>query len=593
MSAHLDAFRSGYGQGFRSYLAGGGETGLELAYELGREAVTGGLGLLDLAGIHHAVLAECLERASEPDERGRVARAGTDFFLESLSTFEMTQRGFLEAQETARLEQRHAAQLRGLADAALAVNSALAVDEMLELLSERARAIVGAERASVSMAAENGDGPTVPVRDADHMSAPLVDREGRPLGLIQLSGKREGGFSDDDESILVQLAQMASVAIANARLYERERGIAVTLQENLLPAALPEIPGVSTAARYCAGADGVQVGGDWFEVIPLPGGRVGVAIGDVVGRGVRAAATMGQLRVALHAYALESDSPAAVARRVARFVRTLDREQMGTCVYAVFDPRTGELRFANAGHPPPLVLGNDGQASFLDGESGLPFGVMSESEYTETRSTIEPGSTLLLYTDGLVEKRGELIDIGLERLRSLAADAPADPDALCELVLTTLHEGGSPPDDVALLAVHALALDRESLELELPADADVLSPLRRRVRDWLAGAGAGDEEAYDIVLGVCEAAANAIEHAYGPRKAFFMLEGQIVDGVVTVDVRDRGTWREQRDQRRGRGMGVMRETMDEVEVKTGEEGTNVRLRRRLGRRDGRAGADRD
>ena len=580
MTEPRERFEAEYAAALGRHLAGGGETGLELAYELGREAVTSGLGLLDLAGIHQAALAEGMERARGPDELERFARLGGGFFLESLSTFEMTQRGFLEVQEKARIEQRHADQLRGLADAALAVNSTLSVDEMLELVAERARELVGAKRSSVSMAAANGDVPAVPGRDADHLYAPLVDREGEPLGLIRLEDKREGAFSDDDESILVQLAQMASVAIANARLYERERGIAVTLQENLLPAVLPDIPGVVTAARYRAGAEGVRVGGDWYEVIPLPGGRVGMAIGDVVGRGVRAAAMMGQLRVALRAYALELDSPAAVAGRVASFMRTLDRDQMGTSVYAVLDPRSGELRFTIAGHPPPLVVSAQGEAAFLDGTPGLPFGVRGDAEYAEASAVLAPGSTLLLFTDGLVERRGEPIDSGLERLRGLAAGTSADPSALCERVLAALLDDAH-PDDVAILAVHVAALDRESLELRLAADADELSGMRRRLRAWLEDAGAAEEEIQDIVLAACEAAANAVEHAYGPGQASFEVSARIADGEVTIDVTDHGTWRRSRNQQRGRGLGVMRETMDDVEVESTDEGTNVRLRRRL------------
>ena len=594
MSPELDAFRAGYAKAFQTYLASGEESGLELAYELGREAATGDLSLLELAGIHHDVLADCLEHASGPSEFERISRAGAAFFLESLSTFEMAQRGFLEASETARLEQRHAAQLRGLADAALAVNSTLSEDEALALLSERARAIVGAERCEMSLLTAEGGRPTAPARGAGRLSAPLIDGKGRAIGRVELSGKREGEFSADDESILVQLAQMTSVAIAKARLYEHERGIAATLQENLLPADLPEVAGVSAKARYLAGGAGVDVGGDWYELIPLPGGRVGLAIGDVVGRGVRAAAMMGQLRVALRAYALESDSPALVAQRVAHFVRSLESGQMGTGVYGVLEPRTGELRFANAGHPPPLMLSDDGTASLLDGRPGLPFGVVGDFEYTESRTTISPGSTLLLYTDGLVERRGEPIDVGLERLRRTAAGAPVDPDPLCQRLLEALVQEG-PADDVALLAVHALALDRESLELVLRADPTVLGDLRRRLRAWLAGAGASAEEGYDIVLAACEAAANAIEHAYGPREASFRLTAHVVEGEVTLEVRDRGTWRKQRDPRRGRGLRVMRQAMDAVEVKSAEEGTNVRMRRKLGdgAPDGRAGADPD
>jgi serine phosphatase RsbU (regulator of sigma subunit) len=451
MSPEHDTFRAGYREAFRSYLDGGGETGLESAYELGREAVTGELSLLDLARIHHEVLAESLASAPAGELEG-VARAGTDFFLESLSSFEMIRRGFDEAHETARLQQRHAAQLRGLADAALAVNSALSVDEILERIGERASAIVGAERSTVHVAANGAEAPDAPLRDGDRLAAPLIDRGGRPRGLIALSGKRDGEFTDDDESILVQLAHMASVAIENASLFEHERGIAATLQANLLPQTRPEIPGVRTDWRYRAGGDGVAVGGDWYEVIPLPGGRVGMAIGDVVGRGVGAAAMMGHLRIALRAYALEDDSPAHVAKRTARFVRSLEGDQMSTCVYAVLDPETGELRSANAGHPPPLALASDGHATFLSGRPGLPFGVADDCEYTEGRASLEPGSTLLLYTDGLVEKRGESIDAGLERLRSAVEDAPVEPTALCERVLADLSEP-EPDDDVAVLAV--------------------------------------------------------------------------------------------------------------------------------------------
>jgi serine phosphatase RsbU (regulator of sigma subunit)/anti-sigma regulatory factor (Ser/Thr protein kinase) len=590
MSTDLDTFRSGYLTAFQSYLAGGGESGLELAYELGREAVTDELSLLELAGIHHEVLAECL--ASAPDgELEKVARAGTDFFRESLSSFEMIQRGFGEAQETARLEQRHAAQLRGLADAALALNSALSVDEMLALLGERASAIVGADHSAVRMAA---DGPVRAVREPGRLVAPLIDRGEHTLGLIELSGKHEGEFSEEDESIVVQLAHMASVAIENARLYEHERGIALELQSNLLPDDLPEIPGVVSKYRYSAGGDG-EVGGDWFELIPLPGGRVGMAIGDVVGRGLPAAKMMGHLRPALRAYALEGTPPPLVAEHMARFVRMLDREQMSTCVYAVLDPSSGELRCSNAGHPPPLVLTGDGRADFLAGDPGLPLGVTTDYRYPELRVTLEPGSTVLLYTDGLVEKRGEPLDVGLERLREVAAGAPVDPlDALCERVVEALVKD-APGDDVALLAVRILPPHTGPLDIELPAEPGALATLRRRLGPWVLHTGASEQEAYDIVLATCEAAANAVEHAYGPTEESFRVTAEAENGDVTVEVRDRGAWRPQRDPRRGRGLGVMRKLMDDVSVNSSDAGTNVRLRRRVGqgRQHGRARAHRD
>jgi serine phosphatase RsbU (regulator of sigma subunit)/anti-sigma regulatory factor (Ser/Thr protein kinase) len=593
MSVDLEAFRSGYADAFQSYLAGGGETGLESAYELGREAATGDLSLLDLAGIHHDVLADCLSSLPK-GELERVARAGTDFFQESLSTFEMIQRGFGEAQETARLEQRHAAQLRGLADAALALNSTLSVDEMLALLGERACAIVGADRSAVSMVADGGERPRTPSRGGGRLIAPLIDRAGKALGLVELADKREGDFSEDDESILVQLAQMASAAIENARLYQHERGIAVELQSALLPKGLPEIPGVAADVRYRAGGPD-DVGGDWYELVPLADGRVGLAIGDVVGRGMDAASMMGHLRMALRAYALEGESPALVARRMARFVRTLDRDQMSTCVYAVLNPVTGELRSANAGHPPPLVLTGDGRASFLTGKPGLPFGVTADYDYSELKTTLGPGSTLLLYTDGLVEKRGEPLDTGLERLQEVSGGAPVEPlGELCERVLGALVQE-APGDDVALLAVRMLPHVGGPLELELPAVPGALAGLRRRLDVWLTQAEIDEEDAYDVVLATCEAAANAIEHAYGPGEATFRVTAQAEANEVTVEVRDQGAWRDQRDPRRGRGLAVMRELMDDVSVNSSDGGTNVRLLRRLseGRTLGRAGADRD
>jgi serine phosphatase RsbU (regulator of sigma subunit)/anti-sigma regulatory factor (Ser/Thr protein kinase) len=577
MSIERDDFRAGYAAAFRGYLVGAGETGLESAYELGRRAVTEGLSLLDLAGIHHAVLAESLGAARAPDEMARVASAGADFFLESLAIFEMTQRGFIEAQETVQLQQRHAGRLRGLAEAALAINSALKVPEMLELVAERARQIVGAEESDVRL----GTDEEAPVAREGWLAADLIDREGRRLGLIQLAGKHEGEFDADDRAMLVQLAQMTSVAVENARLYEHERGIAVTLQRTLLPSRLPQVPGVGSAARYLAGGDGVEVGGDWYELIPLSGDRVGVAIGDVVGRGVRAASIMGQLRPALRAYALELERPAEVARRLARFVKTLDADQMTTCVYALLEPSSGVLHFTNAGHPPPLLLGPNGEATFLEGERSVPLGVMADPPYTENVTKLPPGCTLLLYTDGLVERRDEPITRGLERLRAAAAAAPRAPEPLCDRMLELLVER-TPSDDVALLAVHAIGDAASPIQLSLPAIPDSLALVRRRLRAWLERTEATELEAYDVVLAACEAAANAVEHAYGPIDAVFELAVQLEQGEVVVSVRDFGTWRPPREPSRGRGLVVMRAAMDRVDVQPDDEGTTVLLRRRLG-----------
>jgi serine phosphatase RsbU (regulator of sigma subunit)/anti-sigma regulatory factor (Ser/Thr protein kinase) len=575
MTTELERFRAAYSSAFTSYLSGSTETGLESAYELGRKAVTEGLNLLDIAAAHHEVLAQCLAEA-DPEEAGRIASAANDFFNESLATFEMTSRGFQEAHETAQLQARHASQLRGLAEASLAVNSTLSAAEMLDLVAKSAREIIGANRSTLTMK------PDAAKPDGEWLTAPLIDREGRTLGLIQVADKQEAEFTQEDESILLQLAQMASVAFENARLYEHERDIAASLQRALLPARLPEIPGVTHAARYMAGGAGVEVGGDWYALIPRPGGGLAFAIGDVVGRGVRAASIMGQLRTALRAYGLEFGEPAVVMRRLARFAQTLPEDQMTTCVYMAVDPESGRLRFTNAGHPPPLVLKPDGSSEYLDGARSMPLGVTADPDYREANATLEPGSTVLLYTDGLVERRGESLDAGLARLRAAVAEAPHEPDALCDRLLEVLVED-APADDVALLAVRALPQDIDPLGLTLPADPSTLASLRRTLRDWLDRAGATEEESRDIVLAAVEAAANAVEHAYGPGDAQFDLAAHVVAGEVTVTVRDYGSWREESDPHRGRGLGVMRAAMDDVDLNSESEGTRVRLRRRLRR----------
>jgi serine phosphatase RsbU (regulator of sigma subunit)/anti-sigma regulatory factor (Ser/Thr protein kinase) len=578
VSADLDRFRAEYAAAFADHLSRAGETGLESAYELGRKAVTDGLSLLELAGVHHGVLADCL-REAPPGKLDSVSSAATDFFSESLGTFEMASRGFQEAHENARLQARHASQLRGLAEASLAVNSSLSTDEMLDLVATSAREIIGANRSTLTMKADAGE------PDGEWLSAPLIDRQGRRLGLIQLADKQEGAFTQDDESILLQLAQMASVALENARLYEHERDIAVSLQRALLPARLPEISGVTHAVRYLAGGAGVEVGGDWYALIPRPGGGVAFAIGDVVGRGVRAASIMGQLRIALRAYGLEFGEPAVVMRRLARFAQTLPEDQMTTCVYVTIDPESGRLLFTNAGHPPPLVLKPDGSTEYLDGARAMPLGVVADPDYEEAGVILEPGSTVLLYTDGLVERRGESLDTGLERLRAAVAQAPPEPEGLCDRLIETLVED-APADDVALLAVRALPQDIEPMELMLPADPSTLAGLRRTLREWLERVGATEEESRDIVLAAVEAAANAVEHAYGPGEAQFEFEAHAVAGEVTIRVQDFGSWREESDPHRGRGLGVMRAAMDDVEIDSENEGTRVTLRRRLARGPG-------
>jgi serine/threonine-protein kinase RsbW len=288
---------------------------------------------------------------------------------------------------------------------------------------------------------------------ASYMCLPLTAK-GRTFGTITLlsagSGRR---FTPANLPICEELARQAALAIDRARLYQREHEAAQTLQRSLLPDRLPELAEASLAVRYLPGGSGLQVGGDWYDAVELPDGDLGLAMGDVMGRGIRAASTMGQMRNALRAYAFQGDSPAVVMSRLDVLVRSLGRDELVTVVHGRLDPTSGRLTFSNAGHLPPLLI-TDGQATFLEGGRGLPLGVPRGAE-AEATTIVPPGATLLLYTDGLVEARGTPIDEGLEQLRALVASHHgADPEALCDAVLEGLRGPDAPhDDDVALLVI--------------------------------------------------------------------------------------------------------------------------------------------
>lgn len=311
------------------------------------------------------------------------------------------------------------------------------------------------------------------------LAMPLV-AGGKIIGSLHVGTLTRREFDEETVDLLRLAADRASLAIARTRLYERERRIAQELQRSLLPSGLPPVPGVTLAARYLPGENGTTVGGDWYDAIALPGGRVAVAIGDVVGRGIKAAATMGQMRSALRAILMQADDSAAMAERLNRFALGLGDCILTTVVLAVFDPATGHLRYTNAGHPPPLLVGAGGPGStyYLQDVPAPPMGVMESPPYKQRTLQLDPGSTLLLYTDGLIEKSTEVLDIGLERLRdaAVAAAAGADVEALCEHVLGELAgASAAQDDDVTMIALHALAKLDEHEVREVADDPGMFS----------------------------------------------------------------------------------------------------------------------
>lgn len=402
-----------------------------------------------------------------------------------------------------------------------------------------------------------------------------------------------------DERVQQRTAELSS---ANARLLQeirersdaqqqlsqeearsrREHQIAETLQRSLLPDRLPDIPGVALAARYVPASTEVQVGGDWYDVVQLPDGLIGLAIGDVAGHGLQAAATMAQVRMAVRAYALQDPSPEPVMRGVHQLVSELPNPEMVTLTYFLLDPATRELRFANAGHPPALVIQNGGSTYLRHGLSP-PIGVTTEAAFTEASHELQPGATLVLYTDGLVERRGVSIEDCLLLLEEEAtANAEAEVGDLCDRLLSSLLVADQVPDDIALLAMRLSTLAGGPLTLTLPAQPRVLVQVRVALRRWLSECEVPADDAEEILVACGEACANVIQHAYAVVPGDLNVEAVIAGGSVELVVRDHGEWRPAADRGGGWGLQLMSALMDSVEVDRGRRGTTVRMRRAVG-----------
>jgi serine phosphatase RsbU (regulator of sigma subunit)/CheY-like chemotaxis protein len=410
--------------------------------------------------------------------------------------------------ETARIRQLAAERMRSLANASHALSTTLDIGQLVEVLTTlvvpqwadecvvwlrekvrgsgewRAVPWSGAGRGGslvaeahadpedfaravgVSRALSHGRPRQATLRDRKPvLTLPLTAR-GRRVGALTVARRRAAPWRPTDLEYLTDLGHRLALALDNAARYQAERNVAVTLQRSLLPSELPRLPGVDLAARYLPGGQGTSVGGDWYDAFPLPpvpgrpgpadgaGGGIALAIGDVMGRGVRAAAIMGQLRAALRGYALEGLAPAQLLTRLDAFVEASGEPHLSTCLYAVYHPEERRLRIAGAGHLPPLLVTPDGRCEHLQFPVGLPLGVgvMDDITYVDHETLLEPGSMLLLYTDGLIETRQQGIDEGMTSLERATGRLFRDAEAACDHVLQTLGGTGD-SDDTTLLAV--------------------------------------------------------------------------------------------------------------------------------------------
>jgi hypothetical protein len=365
-----------------------------------------------------------------------------------------------------------------------------------------------------------------------HM-VPLVAR-GRVLGRASFTrSPGSPSYGDADRALADELAARAALALDNVRLYDEARATAVELQRSLLPASSPRITGVEMAHRYLPGSRETEVGGDWFDVLPLSCGRVAFVIGDVMGRGLRAAAAMGQLRTAVRTLAVLDLMPDELLAQLDHLALGLAQVQLATCVYAVFDPVTRELCFATAGHPPPLLGDPDGTARFLPSPSGAPLGV-GGVPFEAAPASVQDGSRLLLYTDGLIESRGADLEDGLAALAAAFVAGPAELDPLCDVILEVLHRAEGHDDDVAMLVAELRGLERSRIvSWRLQGGETELAEARVRVRatllDWDLPRMVETAE-----LLVTELATNALRYGKTPIE----LQVLLLDDVVTFAVTD-------------------------------------------------------
>ncbi|HYI18316.1 MAG TPA: SpoIIE family protein phosphatase, partial [Solirubrobacteraceae bacterium] len=402
--------RERYAEAFRAWLEHRDERELGTAYALGREAVSLQLSVLDLADAHHRAAAEALREEHDPQRAGELITAASTFLGEALSTFEIAHRGYIEVQEVARLEHEHVEQLRTLAGASVKINATLTTEEALQLSADAAQEVLGARRATISSAtgdpfarALSATSPAGGTREATGPPIGVMLRSaGRPLGMLEVADDPAREFTPRDEAILAQLGQVASVAIAKTEAYTRERHIAQVLQRSLIPAGLPAIPGLAAAVRFIAAGEGVEVGGDFYDLFAIDDGAAAL-IGDVCGKGPEAASVTALARHTLRAAAVYERRPSAVLTHLHRALREARSDgRFCTVAYGELTPYAGgaRLRLACGGHPLPLVVRASGAVDAV-GKLGTLLGADVEPVVSDVDVDLGEGDLLVLYTDGV------------------------------------------------------------------------------------------------------------------------------------------------------------------------------------------------
>ncbi|MFI5495964.1 SpoIIE family protein phosphatase [Actinoplanes sp. NPDC051859] len=405
----------------------------------------------------------------------------------------------------------------------------------------------------------------------------LEHPDGTMVLWVQLAENRP--FTEQDLTLLALLAGHLGQGLHRVHQIDQQRETALALQRAILgPAQLP----AGFAVRYSPATRPLKVGGDWYDTVPLSDGRIAIVVGDCVGHGLQAATVMGQLRSACRALLLQNTDPARTLTALDRFAAQLPGAMCATVFCGILDPATGQLSYSSAGHPPALVTHADGTTDLLDRGRSRPLGVRSRSARTEALYTVPTRATLLLYTDGLVERRRQPLTAGIDRVTAAVRKGRSAPlEELAGEVMASMAPAGGYDDDVALL----LYRHPGPLELDFPAEATRLAPVRSALRGWLRRCGVDTTTAQNVLVAAGEACANAIEHGHrhtpGGR---VRLRAAATAAHLHLTITDSGRWKAPQpaaDPHRGRGLTLMRALMSEVTVTTGATGTVVGLQTRI------------
>ena len=405
-----------------------------------------------------------------------------------------------------------------------------------------------------------------------------------PEGILAIWIELPAGhpLSTEDQTLLTLLGSRLGQALQRAHQNDEQRQTALALQRAILgPAQLP----AGFSARYEPASRPLEVGGDWHDITLLPDGRIAIVVGDCVGHDLGAATVMGQLRSACRALLLQDGSPARALMALDRFAASVPGADGTTVFCGVLDPETGSLTYSAAGHPPGIVADPDGGTELLEGGRAFPLAVTPDIERTEASYLLPPRATLLLYTDGLIERRGHALTEGI--VQAAAEVAAGGEDTLEDLatgLMTRLAPSDGYRDDMAIVLYRHPA----PLELAFPADTDELRPARARLRNWLDRCVPGTLTAQDSLVAAGEAVANAIEHGHRERPGEVRLRASVTAQRLRMTVVDTGSWLPPGPEPtpfRGKGITLMRAMMDNVSIDAGPAGTTVTMDVRISRDD--------